>query len=317
MKKNLNFQWVEKYRPQKLEDCVLPDRLKSVFDGIEKSKDKSFPNMIFVGSPGGGKTTLARVLCNVTDHEYQFINGSKDSGIDTLRTRIQTFATSVSFDKHRKCVIMDEADYANAVLQAALRGSTEQFAPNCAFIFTLNYKHRLIDAIQSRTAILDFTIKKEERPEVKRGIFLSIKKILEAEGVTFDTKVLVEHVNRYFPDFRRMINELQLYALGRGKIDVGILSQVESGSIELAEITEFVRTKNFSKIYEFSVQNPDPSIMNDLWRFWIDKKKIEGASAADLSLIVSEYEYRATYPVDPAVNICAFLAQVMNTCRFS
>ena len=221
--------WAEKYRPQSIDSCILPERLMTLFKSIVK--DKNVPNMILHGSAGVGKTTVARALCKDVGCDYLFINGSDENGIDTFRSKIKTYASSSSLLGGKKVVIIDEADYMNQhTLQPSLRAAIEEFAANCTFIFTCNYKERLIQPLHSRCSVVDFTLHKEERVFMAQEFYKNIKNVLTCENVKFDNKVLIEFVKTYFPDFRRTIVELQRYARC-GEINTGILSNISTNSI--------------------------------------------------------------------------------------
>lgn len=315
----MTFVWVEKYRPTKLDQCVFPNRLKDIFQGIVSSKDKSFPNMLFHGGPGCGKTTVASILCDLTKHESMKINGSKDAGIETLRTTIQQFASSVSFDSHRKCVILNEADFINPnTTQPALRGFIEEFSSNCAFIFTCNYLFKILKEIHSRCTVMDFTVRSDEEKDMRIGMTQWIKQILESEKVKFDKKVLSQHVRRYFPDFRRTINELQAYSIAHNKtIDEGILSRTGSITRDINQVTEFIRRKDYKSMYEWVVTSDyDPGIFTDLWNFWMEGKFLKDSALAEATYILSDFEFKATQAINPKLNLCSCLGQVMTNCEF-
>ena len=214
--------WVEKYRPKTIADCILPEQLKNTFQQYVDKKE--IPNLIFAGSAGVGKTTVAKAMCDEIGADYIMINGSDESGIDTLRTKIKGFASTVSLIGGRKVIIIDEADYLNPnSTQPAFRGVIEEFASNCSFIFTCNYKNRIIQPIHSRCSVIDFKLQNGQRAKMATLLLKRVKEILKIEGVDFDEKVLAEVITKYFPDYRRVLNELQRYSVS-GKIDVGILS---------------------------------------------------------------------------------------------
>ena len=216
--------WVEEFRPAKVQDCILPDSIKATFQSYVDKQD--IPNLLLSGGPGSGKTTVAKAMCNEVGCDYMVINGSNENGIDTFRTKILTYASSMSLAGGRKVIIIDEADYLNPnSIQPALRNALDEFSTNCTFIFTCNYPTKIIEPLHSRCAVVDFKLKGEEKTEMANQFFKRIKVILDAEGITYDFKVLVEVLKKYFPDFRRTINELQRYSQF-GKIDLGLLSQL-------------------------------------------------------------------------------------------
>lgn len=307
--------WAEKYRPTTIEDCVLPLALKNQFQAIVDSKDKTFPSMLFYGGSGTGKTTVAKALCEQTGHEWFLINGSKDSGIDVLRTTIEDFASSIPNEAHRKCVIIDEAEYLNPTsTQPALRAFMEEYAAVCSFIFTCNNKYRIIKHLHSRCQNIDFTIPEDEKKTICAGIFKSIKNILKAEEIPFDEKVIAQHIVRYYPDFRRAINELEGYAKN-GKIDIGILSRSEFSSKSLEQITDILMAKDFEGLYKWSMSSDyDPAIYSELFDFWYKNEKLRGQKLSSAILLCSQYEERSTREVNPRLTLCAFLTDVMMNC---
>jgi len=240
--------WTEKYRPQTIEDCILPDRLKKPFQ--EYVSQKEIPNLILAGGPGVGKTTVAKAMCNEIGCDYIVINGSDESGIDTFRVKIKGFASAMSFTGRRKVIIIDEADYLNPnSTQPALRNAIEEFAKNCSFIFTCNYKQRIIDPLHSRCSVVDFNLSPSEKAEMASKFFGRIKSILTEEEVPYEQKIVAEVVKKHFPDFRRVINELQRYSK-YGEINEGILAQVSN--VKLAEIVKHVANKDFGSIRKCS-----------------------------------------------------------------
>ena len=221
--------WTEKYRPQSIEDCILPERLKKPFQ--EYVNQNNIPNLILSGGPGVGKTTVAKAMCNQIGCDFMVINGSDESGIDIFRTKIKNYASSMSLAGGRKVIIIDEADYLNPnSTQPALRNAIEEFAGNCSFIFTCNYKNRIIEPLHSRCAVIDFALKNGEKAKMASAFFKRVQSILQSESVEFDDAVIAELVKKHFPDFRRILNELQRYSQF-GKIDTGILSQIADVSI--------------------------------------------------------------------------------------
>ena len=308
---NEDFLWVEKYRPTTIEDCVLPSDIKQTFFDI---KDE-IPNMILTGTAGTGKTTIAKALCEMHNCDYILINGSEESGIDVLRTKIKNFASTVSLGGGNKVVILDEADYLNPQsTQPALRGFIEEFHKNCRFIFTCNYKNRLIAPLHSRCTVIDFKIPPKERPRLASVFLARLMLILDDEGVEYNNEVLQELVMKYFPDFRRTINELQRYAVS-GKIDVGILSNIAEESLQ--ELLGHVKTKRFTDMRKWVATNIDNDPVK-LFRKIYDTlyDVLEPQSIPQAVIIIADYSYKSAFVVDQEVNIVACLTELMMECRW-
>ena len=247
------FLWVEKYRPETVDDCILPSELKKSFS--EFVKDKHIPNLILSGSAGTGKTTIAKAMVEEIGSTWMLINGSEESGIDVLRTKIKNFASTVSLEGGRKYIILDEADYLNPQsTQPALRGFMEEFHKNCGFILTCNYKNRLIEPLQSRCSNIDFTIRNGERVKLAESFFKRVQDILGQEQIKFEPKAIAELINKYFPDWRRCLNELQRYSTS-GQIDAGILVNLSSENIK--ELVSFMKAKEFTNVRKWIVNNLD------------------------------------------------------------
>ena len=305
------FLWVEKYRPRNIEDCVLPADIKQTFFDIEDE----IPNMILSGTAGTGKTTVAKALCEMHGCDYILINGSEESGIDVLRTKIKNFASTVSLQGGNKVVILDEADYLNAQsTQPALRGFIEEFHKNCRLIFTCNYKNRLIAPLHSRCTVIDFKIPPTERPRLASVFMARLMMILDAEGVKWNSEVLQELVMRHFPDFRRTINELQRYSVS-GSIDVGILSNIADESIN--ELLSHIKTKRFTDMRKWVAQNVDNDPVR-LFRNIYDKlyDVLEPQSIPQAVIIIADYSYKSAFVVDQEVNTVACLTELMMECRW-
>ena len=305
------FLWVEKYRPRNIEDCVLPADIKQTFFDIEDE----IPNMILSGTAGTGKTTVAKALCEMHGCDYILINGSEESGIDVLRTKIKNFASTVSLQGGNKVVILDEADYLNAHSSLpALRGCIEEFHKNCRFIFTCNYKNRLIAPLHSRCTVIDFKIPPTERPRLASVFMARLMMILDAEGVKWNSEVLQELVMRHFPDFRRTINELQRYSVS-GSIDVGILSNIADESIN--ELLSHIKTKRFTDMRKWVAQNVDNDPVR-LFRNIYDKlyDVLEPQSIPQAVIIIADYSYKSAFVVDQEVNTVACLTELMMECRW-
>lgn len=304
--------WCEKYRPRTIEECILPERLKKPF--LEYVKEKKIPNLLLAGSAGVGKTTVAKALCNEVGCDNMMINGSDESGIDTFRTKIKGYASSLSFVGGRKVIIIDEADYLNPnSTQPALRNAIEEFSNNCSFIFTCNFKNRIIEPLHSRCAVIDFTLNKNEKKQMASAFFKRIQIILDKEDVEYDSAVLAEIIKKHFPDFRRVINELQRYSQF-GKIDVGILAQVKNFSLN--ELIVFLREKDFSNARKWVAScDADPSVIfkeiyNNLY------ENIQKTSIPKAVLILADYQYKAAFVVDHEINLMACLTELMLECEF-
>jgi len=313
METNLkHLLWVERYRPATIEDCILPERLKLPFK--EYVKTKMIPNLLLSGSAGVGKTTVARALCEEVGCDYLIINGSDESGIDTFRTKIKNYASSLSMTGGRKVIIIDEADYLNPnSTQPALRGAMEEFAGNCSFIFTCNHKNRIIDPLHSRCACVDFTLKAAEKQVMAAAFFSRLKGILKTEGVEYDAKVLVEFVQKFFPDFRRILNELQRLSQF-GKIDVGLLSQL--GDVDLLQVVGYLKAKDFAALRKWVGANDiEPVVLyRKLYDHAVDHIKKE--SIPQLVLLLADYGYKSAFSADQQINTMACLTEIMLSVEF-
>ena len=304
--------WTEKYRPQAVGDCILPDRLKKPFQ--EYVDQSNIPNLLLSGGAGVGKTTIAKAMCNEIGCDSLVINGSDESGIDTFRVKIKNYASSVSLAGGRKVIIIDEADYLNPnSTQPALRNAIEEFAGNCSFIFTCNFKNRIIDPLHSRCAVVDFTLRNGEKAKMASSFMKRITKILKDESVEFDDKVIVELIKKHFPDFRRVINELQRYSQF-GKIDVGILSQL--GDVPIEKIVGHIKDKNFGEVRKWVATNDVDS--NTLFRKLYDAlyEKLKSHSIPKAVLILADYQYKAAFVADQEINTVACLTELMVECDF-
>ena len=304
--------WTEKYRPKTIENCILPERLKLPFQ--EYVNQRNIPNLLLAGGAGVGKTTVAKALCNEVGCDYIVINGSDESGIDTFRTKIKNYASSMSLTGGRKVIIIDEADYLNPnSTQPALRNAIEEFASNCSFIFTCNYKNRIIEPLHSRCAVIEFSLKNGEKAKMASAFFKRIQSVLQSESVDYDDKVIVELIKKHFPDFRRIINELQRYSQF-GKIDTGVLAQI--GDISIAEIVKFIRDKDFGSIRKWVATNDVDSntLYRKLYESMYDVMKPQSIPQA--VLILADYQYKAAFVADQEINTVACLTEIMVNCEF-
>ncbi len=307
-----DFLWVEKYRPKNINDCVLPNETKKIF--LDFVNNKEIPNLLLCGTAGVGKTTVAKALCNELDADFVLINGSEERNIDTLRVKIKQFASTVSLGGGPKIVILDEADYLNPQsTQPALRGFIEEFSKNCRFIFTCNYKNRIIPPLHSRCSVVDFTIESSQKPQIANQIFQRTLQILTEENIDYNEKVVVELINKFFPDFRRVLNELQKYS-SSGTIDSGVLSNLDDESLN--EVIGFIKNKEFSKMRKWVALN----IHNDpqaIYRKIYDSlfTKMENSSIPQAIIILSDYTYKSAFVADQEVNMVACMTELMMECK--
>ena len=306
------FLWVEKYRPRTIEQCILPQDIKDQFDKFISKGE--VPNLLLSGSAGTGKTTLARALCEELKCDYIVINGSDEGRqIDTLRTKIRQFASAVSFEGKTKVVIIDEADYCNREsVQPALRAFIEQFSENCRFIFTCNYSNRLIEPLHSRTTVIDFKIPPSDRPDLASKFMGRMQYILTNEGVSFEQNVLAELLKKHFPDYSRVINELQRYSVG-GNIDEGILSNFQE--INAKQLLDSLRGKDWKKMRQWVANNVDTDPQG-IFRQIYDIVLPEVKSIPQLVLLIADYQYKAAFVADQEINLTACLTEIMANVEF-
>jgi len=313
MQQREEFLFVEKYRPRKIDDTILPYELKTVFK--EFIANNNIPNLILSGGPGVGKTTVARAMLEEINADYIIINGSMHGNIDTLRNEIMQFASSVSFQGGRKYVILDEADYLNAnSTQPALRNFMEEYSKNCGFILTCNYKNRIISPLHSRCSVIDFEIKKAEMPKLAAEFFERLKNILNMESIEYEDKVVAAFIQKHFPDWRRILNEIQRYS-ATGKIDNGILANLQEVSVK--ELLNAMKAKNYTNVRKWVAEN----INNDsttIFRKLYDKSAdlFKAQSIPQLCLILADYQYKSAFVADQEVNMAACLAEIMVNCEF-
>lgn len=301
--------FVEKYRPQTIDECILPVDLKNMFK--EFVANKKFPNLLLSGPPGTGKTTVAKALCNELGYEWLMINASLEGNIDKLRTDITRFASSISlFDEGYKVIILDEADYLTPATQPALRGFIEEFSKNCRFILTCNFKNRIIPPLRdSRLSNIDFSIESKDAVKLMAGFMKRVQYILKKEEIEYEPKVIAELIKRFFPDYRRILNELQRYG-SSGKIDSGILSTLIDADI--TDLVKYLRKKDFGKMRKWVATNTDTnpnSIFRRIYDSMYDFMKSESIPQA--VLIIADYQYKAAFVVDQEINLTACLTELM------
>ncbi len=307
------FLWVEKYRPKTVKDCILPKKLKDTFQ--EFVKDKHIPNLILSGSAGTGKTTIAKAMVEQIGSTWMMINGSEESGIDVLRTKIKNFASTVSLEGGRKYIILDEADYLNPQsTQPALRGFMEEFHKNCGFILTCNYKNRLIDPLQSRCSNIDFTIRNGERVKLADKFYKRVLDILKDEKIQFNPPAVAELITAHFPDWRRVLNELQRYSAS-GQIDAGILINISNENIK--ELMSFVKNKEFTNVRKWIVNNLDND-SNRIFRTIYDSlyETIDHSTIPHAVVILGDYQYKSAFVADQEINLLACMTELMSQGKF-
>jgi len=309
------FLFCEKYRPKVIEDCILPDDTKKTFkEFVEKGE---IPNLLLAGPPGIGKTTIAKALCNELGADYYVINGSDEGRfLDTVRNQAKNFASTVSLqgnDRH-KVIIIDEADNTGNDVQLLLRANIEAFYSNCRFIFTCNYKNKIIEPLHSRCAVIDFTIKGKQKAQLAGAFFKRLQTILDVEKVEYDQKVLAELVSKHFPDFRRVLNECQRYSTG-GKIDTGILASFSDISVN--DLLKYLKDKNFPEVRKWVVSNLDndaTSLLRRVYDACYDCLSPQSIPAA--VLVIAKYQYQCAFVADQEINLLAALTELMCECEF-
>lgn len=305
------FLWVEKYRPKTIDDCILPEKLKATFQKFVDQKE--VPNLLLSGGPGVGKTTVARAMLEQLGCDYIVINGSMNGGIDTLRTDIQNFASSVSLTGGRKYVILDEADYLSGATQPALRNFMEEFSKNCGFILTCNFKDKIIAPLHSRCSVVDFKISKTEKEELAKQFLRRALNILKAEKIEADKSAVAGVIVKFFPDWRRVLNELQQYA-ATGKIDSGILTNLQD--VNLTKLMEYLKGKNFTAMRKWVGETDLDGVA--VFRVIYDKAEqyVTKESIPQLVILIGKYQYQHSFVSNPDINIVAFLTECMIECEF-
>ena len=310
-----DFIWVEKYRPQTIEDCILPDSIKKTFK--EFLNKGEIPNMLLSGPPGVGKTTVAKALCKQLGADYYVVNGSDEGRfLDTVRNSAKNFASTVSLtsESRHKVIIIDEADNTTSDVQLLLRARIEEFSRNCRFIFTCNYKNKIIEPLHSRCAVIDFAIRGKEKQEIATCFFKRLNSILEQERVESDKKVVAELINKHFPDWRRILNECQRYSVG-GKIDSGILAYFSD--VKVNDLIKNLKEKNFAEVRKWVVSNLDNDSSVLLRRIYDSLyESLVNSSIPAAVLIIAKYQYQIAFVADQEINMLACLTEIMVECQF-
>ena len=310
-----DFIWVEKYRPQKIDECILPDHIKKTFqDFVDQGE---IPNMLLSGPPGIGKTTVAKALCKELGVDYYVINGSDEGRfLDTVRNNAKNFASTVSLtsDSKHKVIIIDEADNTTPDVQLLLRASIEEFSGNCRFIFTCNYKNKIIEPLHSRCSVVEFSIKGKEKVKIAGLFFKRLQEVLDIERIPYDTPVLAEIINKHFPDWRRVLNECQRYSVS-GKIDSGILATFSDVSVN--DLIRNLKDKNFPEVRKWVVDNLDNDsdvLLRRVYDSLYDS--LEKPSIPAAVLIIAKYQYQIAFVADQEINLLAALTEIMVECQF-
>ena len=310
-----DFIWVEKYRPKTIDECILPTGIKKTFQDFLNAGE--IPNMLLSGPPGIGKTTVAKALCNQLGADYYVINGSDEGRfLDTVRTNAKNFASTVSLtsESKHKVIIIDEADNTTSDVQLLLRASIEEFSKNCRFIFTCNYKNKIIDPLHSRCSVVDFSVNKKDKPTIAAQFFARINHILDKENIKSDKKVVAELISKHFPDWRRVLNECQRYSVG-GEIDSGILASFSDVSIN--DLTKNLKEKNFSEVRKWvntNLDNDTTLLFRRIYDSLYETLVVSSIPAA--VLVLAKYQYQVAFVADQEINLLACLTEIMVECEF-
>jgi len=309
-----DFLFVEKYAPKTIDECILPEELRKFFNEIRNSKE--VPNLILSGPPGIGKTSTIKALSNELGLDFMMINGSEEGRfIDTIRNKVQTYASTVSLtNTGKKILLIDEADNVTHDVQLALRGAIEKLQKNCIFIFTCNYKNKILPPLHSRCSVLDFTIPTKEKPKLALALFERIENILKSENIEYEKKVLAQLVQKYFPDFRRTLNELQRYS-STGKLELNSITS--SSNANVLELMEYLKTKNFTEVKKWTTLNIDNDISKVLRQIYDELYKVLVPSTLPAAvLVLAKYQYQSGFVMDQEINLLACLVEIMCECEF-
>lgn len=315
MNKRNDFLWCEKYRPQTIEDCILPEGIKKTFsDFLAKGE---IPNMLLAGPAGCGKTTVAKALCNELGVDFYVINGSDEGRfLDTVRNNAKNFASTVSLssDAKHKVIIIDEADNSSKDVQLLLRAFTEEFNRNCRFIFTCNYKNKIIEPLHSRCAVIEFSIQGKEKAQLAGSFFKRLQNILDEERIRYDPKVLAELISKHFPDWRRVLNECQRYSVS-GEIDSGILASFSD--VKVNDLIKYLKEKNFPEVRKWVVSNLDNDTSVILRRIYDSLyESLVPTTIPAAVLTIAKYQYQIAFVADQEINLLACLIEIMVECEF-
>lgn len=306
-----DYLWVEKYRPKTIQSTILPDEIKKTF--LTFIENKNIPNLLLTGGAGVGKTTVARAMLEEIDADYLIINGSVENGIETLRSKIMSFASSTSLQGGRKYIILDEADYLTPWMQPALRNFMEEFSKNCGFILTCNFRNKIIEPLQSRCSVVEFKIRNSEKPELAKQFMKRLATILETEKIEYDPKVLPAVIKKFFPDWRKMINEIQYYS-ATGKIDTGMLINLKD--IALQDLLVYMKEKNFTNVRKWVAENTDMESAEFYRKFYDHASNIVVAKDIPyLVLLIAKYSFQDPQALDKQINTTAFLVETMANCE--